>query len=60
MHDRSIACSAHGALDCLSPVDAAVPGTEITILQMSPGVGNTKREFARFGEVKITGLHGSQ
>ena len=60
MHDRTLTGPAYDAFDRLSPVYVAIPGPEVTILQMPPRAANTSREFARFGEFEITGLHSSQ
>jgi hypothetical protein len=60
VHDGTLARPAYGTFDGLQPVHAAVPGTEIAIFQAPPGIRGTLREFARFGEFEITGLHGGQ
>jgi arginase family enzyme len=60
MHDRTLTRSTYSTFNCLSPIDVAVAGAKVAIIQMPPRAGNTSRKFARFGEVKIAGLHDNQ
>jgi len=35
----------------------AVAGAQVAVLQTLPGIGRTCPEFARLGEIEISGLH---
>ncbi len=57
VHDRPSAGAAHGALDRLQPIDAAVAAAKVAVFHLAPRAGCAALQLTRPGQFEIAGLH---